>query len=311
MSKIVREQTVVEPKYKGMKLIKMMWIKLSDIDRKDKSNTGRHDPTDIDRVLEIQSCILAGNYLPFNYEPPMVEIIDGKYKLLTGNHRYQAHFGAGEKEIWVAIVEFETERAREAAKNVENKKKTTVDFGKAERTDKDIINTAARILIELNNSGQEITEKLIVEVLKNDLEVETLKERTPLVAQLLENWNVVNTVQNWTTPEVKSYAAENEPNANTIVTQKYMSVEDKTKADVRGFEKVMQKKVEYGADFPVKLYSFYNTLTEEEIQEARQLRDPIFKGYEARILQWAKIIKSKDYTAPTFVNVPQIPKDFQ
>lgn len=310
MSKIVREQTKVQPNYKGMELIEMRWIKLKDIDRTDKKNTGRKNPTKIERVQKIQSCILKGNYLPFNYEPPMVEMIDGKMILLTGNHRYQAHFGAGEKEMWVAIVKFSTKRARDAAKNLENKKNDDKDFGKEERTEEDVINSASQILIDLEAAGVEITEKVIVDVLKNDLEVTEKKERDPMVNQLLQNWNVVNLVQNWTTPEVKSYAKEQENNTKTIVTQLYRYVDDGSKADERGFEKVMKKKEEYGADFPVNLYSFYTELDEKEIEDARLMRDPIFKAYESRILAWADIIKSDNYTAPNWINVPQIPADF-
>lgn len=300
----------VQPKYKGMKLIKMMWIKLSDIDRTNKSNTGRKNPTDIERVLKIQSCIANGNYLPYNYEPPMVELIDGKYVLLTGNHRFQAHFGAREQEMWVAVVEFATKRARDAAKNIENAVDTDKDFGKKERTEEDIVNTAAQILTDLNDNGHEITEKLIVEVLKNDLNVTEKKERDPMVMELLQNWNVVNIVQNWTTEEVKVHAKEEVENFKTVVTQMYRTIDDGTKADWRGFEKVMKKKEEYGEDFPVNLYTFYTVLDENEIEEARLMRDPIFKGYEAMIVNWANMINSKNYTAPNFVEVPQIPSDF-
>ena len=310
MSKIVREMTQVQPKYKGMKLIKMVWMKLSDIDRTDKSNTGRKNPTEIERVLKIQSCIVKGNYLPYNYEPPMVELINGKYVLLTGNHRFQAHFGAGEKEMWVAVVEFATKRARDAAKNLENAMDTDIDFGKKERTPEDIVNSAAQILTDLHEGGYDINEKLIVEVLKNDLKVTEKKERDPMVAELLKNWNVVNIVHNWTTDEVKAHAKEEVENFKTVVTQMYRKIGDGTKADWRGFEAVMKKKEEYGVDFPVNLYTFYTELDEKEIEEARLMRDPIFKGYEAMIVNWAKMIKSKNYTAPNIVEVPQIPKDF-
>ena len=118
MSNISREQTVVKPNYVGLKSVELVWLAITDIEF-NIINHARKKPAKKPRIKKIKKAIEAGNYLPFAYEPPMVEFNEetGKYDLLTGNHRYQGHESAGEKEIWVAIVKFDTKRNRRIAQS--------------------------------------------------------------------------------------------------------------------------------------------------------------------------------------------------
>ena len=147
MSNISRKQTVVKPNYVGLISVELVWLSITDIEF-NIINHARKKPAKKERVKKIKNAIMKGDYLPFAYEPPMVEFNEetGKYDLLTGNHRYQGHESAGEKEMWVAVVKFDTDENKEIAQSLENSKKKGKDFGQAFRKEEDIIHTAQNIL---------------------------------------------------------------------------------------------------------------------------------------------------------------------
>ena len=183
MSNISREQTVIKPDYVGLENVDMIWLSLSVI-KFNKINHARKKPATLERINEIANAIKKGNYLPFAYEPPMVEFNEetGMYDLLTGNHRFQGHDLAGETEMWVAVVKFDTDENKEIAQSLENSKKKGKDFGQAFRDEEDIIHTAKNILHK-KEKKEEVLESDITKL----LEKLGVTKKTELNSMKIEN----------------------------------------------------------------------------------------------------------------------------
>ena len=88
---------------KGMTLIKMCYVKVSDIDIA-YANFGRHEgKTDGNTVKDLRIEIREGRYEGHYREPP---VITPEGKLVAGKHRFKAFIAEGVEYIWVAIVKF-------------------------------------------------------------------------------------------------------------------------------------------------------------------------------------------------------------
>jgi hypothetical protein len=87
----------------GMTLIKMCYVKVSDIDIA-YANFGRHEgKTDPITVKDLRTEIREGRYEGQYREPP---VITPEGKLVAGKHRFKAVIAEGVEYIWVAIVKF-------------------------------------------------------------------------------------------------------------------------------------------------------------------------------------------------------------
>lgn len=134
------------PKSKGMIFKQFKMIKLSQIEKcftdKIDSITGnlvRAKGLDQTKVLIFQQLIENGGYVFTCQQPIVVKTGKNKYRLLCGEHRYNAHAQANLNltEMLCAVVEFENNYWMHINQSVENKEKFV--FVKNERTDDDIV----------------------------------------------------------------------------------------------------------------------------------------------------------------------------
>jgi len=111
---------------KGMTLIKMCYVKVSDIDIS-YANFGRHEgKTDSNTVRDLRIEIREGRYEGQYHEPP---VITPQGKLVAGKHRFKSFIAEGEEYIWVAIVKFATTKALRQYAIAENLKETPKNHG--------------------------------------------------------------------------------------------------------------------------------------------------------------------------------------
>jgi len=313
LSNISREQTKVMPDYVGLQKVVMVWMPMTDI-AFNKINHARKKPATLERIKEVTNAIKKGNYLPFAYEPPMVEFNEktGKYDLLTGNHRFQGHELAGETEMWVAIVEFDTKRNRRTAQSLENSKKKGHDFGQEFRSDEDVVQTAIEILQDMETDGEEVLESTITEVL-GGLAVTKKTELNTMKIEIAKNLkNAPEFVTTITDGQLKSTALEieeNDPTVKTVIKSFGTIHEESRRADKANFDAVMKVKEEYGAETKVKIVTAFHGLDAQQIPFARKSRKMIFSSYEEQVLKQAELINSPNYTSSEFVFEDQIISD--
>ncbi len=313
MSNISRKQKVVKPNYNGLISVKLEWLPITDI-AFNKVNHARKKSAKKERIKKICNAIKKGDYLPFAYEPPMVEFNEktGKYDLLTGNHRYQAHEEAYEKEMWVAIVKFDTKRNKRIAQSRENSREKGHDFGQEFRDTDDIIHIARGNLQDMEKDGKEILESDIAKELVdlgvtkkidfNLMKIEiakTLKTAVEFVVTIKES-------------DLKSTALEIEENNSSVKTviKSFGTVyEESRRADKANFDAVMNVKEKYGADVKVKVVASFHGLDAQQIPFAREERKKIFSSYEKQVKKQAELINSKNYTTPEFHFLNQLVSD--
>jgi len=312
MSNISREQTVIKPDYVGLENVDMIWLSLSVI-KFNKINHARKKPATLERINEIANAIKKGNYLPFAYEPPMVEFNEetGMYDLLTGNHRFQGHDLAGETEMWVAVVKFDTDENKEIAQSLENSKKKGKDFGQAFRDEEDIIHTAKNILHK-KEKKEEVLESDITKLLEK-LGVTKKTELNSMKIEIAKDLkNAPEFVTTITEGQLKSTALdieENDPSIKTVIKSFGTVHEESRRADKANFDAVMEIKEEFGADTKVKIVTAFHGLDAQQIPFARKSRKNIFSSYEEQVLKQAELINSKNYTTPEFHFLNQIISD--
>ena len=301
------------PDYVGLQKVVMVWMPMTDIEF-NKINHARVDGASKVKVNEISNAIKKGNYLPFAYEPPMVEFNEktGKYDVLTGNHRYQGHQLAGETEMWVAIVEFDTKRNRKIAQSIENSEKKGIDFGQEFRKEKDVVRTAIDILQDIEANGEEVLESTITEVL-GDLKVTKKTELNTMKIAIANNLkNPIEWATTITEGQLKSTALEiedNDPTVKTVIKFFGTVHEGSRRADKALFDAAMKVKEEYGAETKVKMVVAFHDLSADQIPFARKSRKVIFSEKEAQAVKQAELINSPNYTSPEFVHLDQIISD--
>ena len=88
---------------KGMSLLKMCYVKVTDINIS-YANFGRNEgKTDGNTVKDLRTEIRNDKYEGQFHEPP---VITPEGKLVAGKHRFKAFIAEGVEYIWVAIVNF-------------------------------------------------------------------------------------------------------------------------------------------------------------------------------------------------------------
>ena len=113
---------------KGQKVLKYVWVKLSDINSKN-CNWGRFRGVKSTGVHKLRSLIQTGQYNPIHYEPP---VIDEAGNLIAGKHRFDAHDAEGEIYMWVAICSFVDDTAKNEYALAENMRNTFKTMGSEE-----------------------------------------------------------------------------------------------------------------------------------------------------------------------------------
>lgn len=120
---------------KGMRFVKFIYIKVSDVIH-DFKNPARANAILEGDVTNIENIIKSGNYRGFAFVPP---VVNEKGVLIAGHHRLEGHIGEDEEYMWVALCAFDDEKSEFAYNILENQMVDT--FEKKVSTNEDLISS--------------------------------------------------------------------------------------------------------------------------------------------------------------------------
>jgi hypothetical protein len=120
---------------KGMRFVKFIYIKVSDVIH-DFKNPARENAILEGDVTNIENIIKSGNYRGFAFVPP---VVNEKGVLIAGHHRLEGHIGEDEEYMWVALCAFDDDKAEFDYNVLENQMVDT--FEKKVSTNGDLINS--------------------------------------------------------------------------------------------------------------------------------------------------------------------------
>ena len=265
------DNSPVFPKYDGVKVIELKKISLKNIKR--RKNDGRASDFEQDKVKQIESLIQNGDWCPLNHEPPMVvDNGDGTYSLKTGHHRYMAHIGTDETEMWVAVVEFESEEAQILACSHENSKVVKPDVKKHNSVN-DIINDTCKLLnVWVKKNDTKITEKLIKKAITKvmiDPKQYKPQEYDTVLETVKKDSGVRGSVKGYTKDEAKKTAEEIHGDSDSGSHIARLR-DKKSKADERAWDAVEKHKIEYGADAEIIMYGYFTNSEAKDVKKRRQ-----------------------------------------
>ena len=101
---------------KGMRFVKFIYIKVSDVIH-DFKNPARANAILEGDVTNIENIIKSGNYRGFAFVPP---VVNEKGVLIAGHHRLEGHIGEDEEYMWVALCAFDDGKAEFNYNELEN-----------------------------------------------------------------------------------------------------------------------------------------------------------------------------------------------
>ena len=120
---------------KGMRFVKFIYIKVSDVIH-DFKNPARANAILEGDVTNIDNIIKSGIYRGFAFVPP---VVNEKGVLIAGHHRLEGHIGEDEEYMWVALCAFDDEKSEFAYNILENQMVDT--FEKKVSTNEDLISS--------------------------------------------------------------------------------------------------------------------------------------------------------------------------
>ena len=122
-------------KSKGMRFVKFIYIKVSDVIH-DFKNPARADAIKEEDVTLIENIIRAGMYRGWGFVPP---VVNEKGELIAGHHRLEGHIGEDQEYMWVALCAFDDAKAEFDYNVLENQMEDT--YQKKKSSNKDLINS--------------------------------------------------------------------------------------------------------------------------------------------------------------------------
>ena len=131
----MREVGVLPYTSKGMRFVKFIYIKVSDVIH-DFKNPARENAILEGDVTNIENIIKSGNYRGFAFVPP---VVNEKGVLIAGHHRLEGHIGEDEEYMWVDLCAFDDDKAEFDYNVLENQMVDT--FEKKVSTNGDLINS--------------------------------------------------------------------------------------------------------------------------------------------------------------------------
>ena len=120
---------------KGMRFVKFIYIKVSDVIH-DFKNPARANAILEGDVTNIENIIKSGRYRGHAFVPP---VVNEKGVLIAGHHRLEGHIGEDEEYMWVALCTFDDEKSEFAYNILENQMVDT--FEKKVSTNEDLISS--------------------------------------------------------------------------------------------------------------------------------------------------------------------------
>jgi hypothetical protein len=299
------DEPYVVPKHDDVKVIEVKRIPLKNIKR--KKNDGRGEDFDSKNVERIENLIQNGDWYPFGYEPPMVvDNGDGTYSLKTGHHRYMAHIGVGETEMWVAVVEFESEVAEIKACSHENAEEVK-PYAKKFRSVNNIINDTCKILAAwVKKDSIKITEKLIKKAL-TQLTVDKHKEYDTILEAVKKDSGIRGSVKGYTPDGAEKTAKEIHGDSEFGMHVARLR-DKKSKAEQRAWNAIMKYKMENGVDAPFKVYGYFANSEAEDVKKRRQdVSNPKWsEPFKEWIRKAYKIIEDPNFTEVDWEFIPQL-----
>jgi hypothetical protein len=136
----------MKPKeFDGMEFLGFEYVDRNDIEA--DFNDARVEDASVQKQKAFSKVISAGKYLPFNFEPPVVEPnpnypknSDKKWKLVNGFHRNFGHGLLTLTHMWCGKAKFENDAVREEYASYANKQDEFVLLAEP-RTEADLIKT--------------------------------------------------------------------------------------------------------------------------------------------------------------------------
>lgn len=120
---------------KGMRFVKFIYIKVTDVTKDWKNFARKYAITDGD-ISDIEKIIREGNYRGYAFVPP---VVNEKGVLIAGHHRLEGHIGEEQEYMWVALCAFDDLKAEFAYNTLENQMTDT--FEKKVSTNGDLIHS--------------------------------------------------------------------------------------------------------------------------------------------------------------------------
>ena len=148
--KNLAEVGVLPYQSKGMRFIKFIYIKVSDVIH-DFKNPARANAILQGDVTNIEKIINSGNYRGYAFVPP---VVNERGELIAGHHRLQGHIGEEEEYIWVALCAFDNDKAEFDYNVLENQMVDT--FEKKVSTNEDLITSTLHGLNEVHVDLREL-----------------------------------------------------------------------------------------------------------------------------------------------------------
>lgn len=142
VEKNLAEVGVLPYQSKGMRFVKFIYIKVSDVIH-DFKNPARANAILQGDVTNIEKIINSGNYRGYAFVPP---VVNEKGELIAGHHRLQGHIGEDKEYIWVALCAFDNDKAEFDYNVLENQMEDT--FEKKVSTNEDLITSTLHGLNE-------------------------------------------------------------------------------------------------------------------------------------------------------------------
>lgn len=178
------EVGVLPYKSEGMRFIKFIYIKVSDVIH-DFKNPAREFEIKEDSISNIETIICSGNYRGHSFPPP---VVSEEGVLEAGHHRLEGHIGEEKEYMWVALCAFDDKKAEFRYNVLENQIEDT--FEKKVSTNGDLISSTlyglGEGLIELGELEDYVKKfkkspsdkRIILEKVKKDLGIKIDSHRT-------------------------------------------------------------------------------------------------------------------------------------
>jgi hypothetical protein len=297
-----------EPKqpaqFKGMKVLELRYVKLDDIVTLRGQNTAREMGADPQKVAQFSRLIRNGGYEPFYHEPPTVFVNEsGEYELANGDHRFQGHLNAKKEEMWVALVEFDSEKTLEEYRLFANQgadDQTT--YVKNDRSDGDIIKGVISIM---QKHDIEPTIENVKKQLKR-IEATNRNSYNKIVTEILKNFKVkVETIQTYgEVTGMRRYSQISESNNVACFSTSRIDSRDQQYRQV--FKVLKAKRDAKDPSLPVDVVMSVNKQsTRSGVNKVRKTITKDLSDLFDIFTEFAPILLSENFTRPQVTWLPQ------
>ena len=294
--------------FDGMRVIDMRYVNLDQITTLRGQNSARACGPDLQKIAQFRKIINSGGYEPFYHEPPTVVLIGtDSYELVNGDHRFQGHLNASKTEMWVAIVEFDSEIScgqYKVAANVGSD--DNIAFVKNDRTDDDIVKAVTGLMQKYNIKATEANVRDQLSAIR----ATNRKTLDIIISKILKNFNVkVETIQTYGEKTAPKRFLEISKKTNSKVI--CSTVRDNSRDQQwRVVFKAFEHYVENGVDAPVDLVMSVNK--QSTAVGVNRVRASITKDVSELfdwIAEFANIVQSKEFKRPSITFLPQTEKE--